>query len=96
MKTTSQSGETGSSDCPKCVQHQEIIDELNTEIARLRQNEQINKETLQATSGLLHAIPTGLLIFQVPSIQANSFTSAEILKDTKCWELPRRETVDWN
>jgi len=64
MKTTSQPGETGSSDCKKCVQHQEIIDELNTEIARLRENEQINKETLQATSGLLHAIPTGLLIFQ--------------------------------
>ncbi|MGO9117731.1 MAG: hypothetical protein ACLQPD_08990 [Desulfomonilaceae bacterium] len=64
MKTTSQSGETGSSDCQKCLQNQEIIDELNMEIARLRENEQINKETLQATSGLLHAIPTGLLIFQ--------------------------------
>jgi hypothetical protein len=64
MKTTSQSSETGSNDCQKCVQNQEIIDELNTEIARLRENEQINKETLQATSGLLHAIPTGLIIFQ--------------------------------
>jgi hypothetical protein len=64
MKTTSQSGDTGSNDCQKCVQNQEIIHELNMEIARLRENEQINKETLQATSGLLHAIPTGLLIFQ--------------------------------
>ncbi len=64
MRTTSQSGETGSSDCQKCVKNQEIIDELNTEIARLRESEQINKETLQATSGLLHAIPTGLIIFQ--------------------------------
>ncbi len=64
MKTTSQSGAAGSSDCEKCAQNQELIDKLNTEIARLRESEQINKETLQATSGLLHAIPTGLLIFQ--------------------------------
>ena len=64
MKTTSQSGAAELSECRKCAQSQEIIDKLNTEIARLRESEQINKETLQATSGLLNAIPTGLLIFQ--------------------------------
>jgi hypothetical protein len=64
MTTQSQSDTIDGAECRKCVQSRDIINGLNNEIARLRESEQVNKETLQATSDLLHAIPTGLLICQ--------------------------------
>ncbi len=64
MTTKSQSDTIDTTECRKCVESKEMISALNTEIARLRETEQVNKETLQATSDLLHAIPTGLLICQ--------------------------------
>jgi hypothetical protein len=64
MTTKSESDTIGATECQNCVQSREIINGLHTEIARLRESEQVNKETLQVTSDLLHAIPTGLLICQ--------------------------------
>jgi hypothetical protein len=64
MTITSQSDTIDGAECRKCAQSREIINGLNNEIALLRESEQVNKETLQATSDLLHAIPTGLLICQ--------------------------------
>ena len=64
MTAKSQSDTIDGAECRKCLQSREIINGLNNEIARLRESEQVNKETLQATSDLLHAIPTGLLICQ--------------------------------
>lgn len=64
MTTKSESDTINGAECRKCVQSRDIINGLHNEIARLRDSEQVNKETLQATSDLLHAIPTGLLICQ--------------------------------
>ena len=64
MTTKSQSDTINDAECQKCVQSRDIINGLHDEIARLRESEQVNKETLQATSDLLHAIPTGLIICQ--------------------------------
>lgn len=64
MTTKSESDTINGAECRKCVQSRDIINGLHNEIARLRESEQVNKETLQATSDLLHAIPTGLLICQ--------------------------------